>query len=244
MPNQKTSPHIGTLNEKPLHEALKRWYARPGDRFEIEVDGSIIDIVRDDLLIEIQTRGFGALKRKLEKLVRQHSVRLVYPIPDMKWIVRLAEDGTSAISRRKSPKRGIYANIFNELISLPTLILNPNFEIELLLIQEEEVRHYDSERGFRRHGWVTDEHRLLKVLDKRLITTPSDLACFIPSGLVGTFSTSDLAAAGAIKLRLAQKMVYCLRLLGCLKMVGKRGNSILYVRNGIATISHQSPAIR
>jgi hypothetical protein len=37
---------IGTLNEKPLHEALKKWYARPGDKFEVPVDGSIADIVR------------------------------------------------------------------------------------------------------------------------------------------------------------------------------------------------------
>ena len=24
-------PHVGTLGEKPLHAALKRWYAEPGD---------------------------------------------------------------------------------------------------------------------------------------------------------------------------------------------------------------------
>ena len=46
---------IGLLNEKPLHASLKQWYARPGDRFEVAVGGFVIDIVRDDLLIEIQT---------------------------------------------------------------------------------------------------------------------------------------------------------------------------------------------
>ncbi len=53
--------HIGTLNEKPLHAALKRWYGREGDRFEVRVDGFFIDIVRPrpgrpDLLVEIQTQ--------------------------------------------------------------------------------------------------------------------------------------------------------------------------------------------
>jgi hypothetical protein len=33
------------------------------DRFEVPVDGFVIDIVRDDLLIEIQTRNFSSLKR-------------------------------------------------------------------------------------------------------------------------------------------------------------------------------------
>ena len=51
---------IGLINEKPLHASLKQWYARPGDRFEVPVDGFVIDIVRDNLLIEIQTRNFAA----------------------------------------------------------------------------------------------------------------------------------------------------------------------------------------
>lgn len=48
-------PGIGRLNEGPLHAALKRWCARPGDRLEAVVDGYVIDIVRADLLLEIQT---------------------------------------------------------------------------------------------------------------------------------------------------------------------------------------------
>jgi hypothetical protein len=82
---------IGTLNEKPLHEALKRWYAQPGDIFEAPVDGFVVDIVRGDLLIEIQTRNFSAIKRKLEQLLISHSVRLVYPIPSEKWITAEAD---------------------------------------------------------------------------------------------------------------------------------------------------------
>ena len=34
MPKKPVSPHrkIATLNEKPLHAALKKWYRQPGDR--------------------------------------------------------------------------------------------------------------------------------------------------------------------------------------------------------------------
>ncbi len=78
------SSQFSTLNEKPLHEALKRWYAQPGDSFEVPVDGFVADIVRGDLLIEIQTKNFSAIKRKLEKLLVRHPVRLVYPIPRAK----------------------------------------------------------------------------------------------------------------------------------------------------------------
>ena len=41
---------------KPLHASLKAWYAEAGDRFEVAVDGYVIDLVRDDLLIEIPDR--------------------------------------------------------------------------------------------------------------------------------------------------------------------------------------------
>ena len=52
-----SAPWIGTLRERPLHASLKRWYAEPGDRAEVAVDGYVIDLVRGDLLIEVQTRG-------------------------------------------------------------------------------------------------------------------------------------------------------------------------------------------
>ena len=39
---------IGELREGPLHAALKRWYARPGDVLEAPLAGFVIDIVRGD----------------------------------------------------------------------------------------------------------------------------------------------------------------------------------------------------
>jgi hypothetical protein len=221
---------IGTLNEKPLHEALKRWYARPGDVFEAPVDGSVVDIVRGNLLVEIQTRNFSAIKRKLEKLLTGHCIRLVYPIPLEKWVVRLAGDGQSPLSRRRSPKRGSFESVFEELIRMPQLLTNPRFSMELLLIEEEEVRRYDGVRGWRRRGWVTEERRLLRVVDRRTVKAPSDLAGFLPEMLDEPFSVADLARCMKIPGRLAQKMAYCLRLTDCVAVVGKRGNAILYSR--------------
>ena len=100
---------IGTLRENSLHAALKDWCARPGDQLEALVEGYYIDIARDDLLIEIQTRNFSAVKAKLVALSASHAVRLVYPIAREKWIVKVGEDGTTPISRRRSPKRGQWA---------------------------------------------------------------------------------------------------------------------------------------
>ena len=108
---------IGLLNEKPLHASLKEWYAQPGDRFEVAVEGFVIDIVRDALLLEIQTRNFAAIRSKLTSLARSHQIRLIYPIAQEKWIVKLDEDGTSVVNRRKSPKRGRVVDLFWEMES-------------------------------------------------------------------------------------------------------------------------------
>ncbi|MBN1218127.1 MAG: hypothetical protein JXM69_04305 [Anaerolineae bacterium] len=228
--------HIGSLNEKPLHAALKQWYAQPNDRFEVGVDGFVVDIVRDDLLIEIQTRNFSSIKRKLVTLTHHHPVRLVYPIPREKWIIKLTADGSHETGRRKSPKRGVLAEVFQELVSFPHLLAHPNFSLHTLLIREEEVRRYDGRRGWRRGGWVTEERRLLEVVDQRLFETPDDIKTFIPDDLIQPFTTADLAAAIGQPRWLVQKMAYCLRKMGAINPVGKRDKAILY---GLAIKSYQ-----
>ena len=228
---EQASGQIGTLNEKPLHASLKKWYAGRGDRFEAPVDGYVIDIVRGDLLVEIQTRNFVAIRRKLVDLTTRHKVRLVYPIAQQKWIVKLTNAGEGQESRRKSPKRGTPEQIFDELVAFPKLLSNPNFSLELLLIHEDEIRRYDAKRGWRRKGWVTQERRLLKVVDQRLFLTPEDMRVQIPSELPEPFTTSDLAGAIGRPRRLAQKMAYCLREMGAITHAGKRGRAMLYSRN-------------
>jgi hypothetical protein len=224
---------IGTLNEKPLHAALKEWYARQGDQLEVSVDGFIADIVRGDLLIEIQTRHLVAMKRKLNKLVEDHPLRLVYPIAAEKWITRVGEDGET-IGRRRSPRRGAVEHVFAELVSFPGLLGHPNFTLEVLLIREEEIRHRDEtggRRNWRRKGWATRERRLLEVLSSHVLSGPADAAALLPAALPQPFTTRELATASGQPLWLGQKMAYCLREMGVLTVVGKRGHSTLFERS-------------
>jgi hypothetical protein len=224
-----------SLNEKSLHAALKTWYAQPGDRFEVKVEGFVVDIVRGDLLIEIQTANFFAIRPKLTALTAIHPVRLIYPIAQEKWIVRQTEDGTRTLSRRKSPKRAGIEEVFSELVSLPSLLANPNFTIEVLLIKEEEVRRHDATRRWRRGGWVTHERRLLEVVGQRGFQTPADVNELLPSTLVDPFTTHDLAAAIGRPRRLAQRMTYCLREMGLIQTAGKRGRALLYTRTWLGS---------
>jgi hypothetical protein len=226
---RRASQRINTVNEKPLHAALKEWYGEPGDQFEVSVDGFLVDIVRGKLLIEIQTRNFAAIKQKITKLTLHHPVRLVYPIAQLKWIVRLADSGQDDLGRRKSPKRGVFEDVFGELVSFPTLLCNPNFTIEVLLIQEKDIRRQSS-RGWRRKEWVTQQRQLLNVVQRRVFKTPADMSALIPSAMAEPFTTSELASAIGKPRSLGQQMAYCLREMGAIVPVGKRGNAILYKR--------------
>jgi len=225
---------IGTLNEKPLHAALKAWYAEPGDRLEVPIDGFVIDIVRDDLLVEIQTGNFAAIKRKVSALTSDHELRLVYPVAREKWLLKLPRDGRGRAKRRKSPKRGYFEDVFNELVSFPALLARSGFSLEVVLVHEEEVRRYAGGRHWRRRGWVTQERRLLDVVGRRLFESPKDMGTLVPSELSEPFTTAELATAIRRPRRLAQRMAYCLRGMNVITLVGKRGKAFLYARSAPA----------
>jgi len=221
-------PHIGTLREKPLHASLKRWYARPGDRIEVPVAGFVIDLVRDDVLIEVQTKGFSSMKKKTASLLELgHRVRIVHSIPIDKWIVKVDADGT-ILSRRRSPKHGRPTDVFAELVSFPEFLIHPHLEVDVLLTIEEEYWVHTPGVAWRRRGWTIVERRLIDVLDSVALNSAEDLTRLVPDGLSETFTTADLAQKLGRPRSAAQQMAYCLRKAGVLVAVGKRGNNVEY----------------
>jgi hypothetical protein len=220
---------IGLLNEKPLHAALKSWYAQPGDKLEVDVDGFVIDIIQDGVLVEIQTGNFSGIRRKIRQLIKKHPLRLVYPVAQEKWIVKIPKADGDPQTRRKSPKRGRVEDVFKELVSFPELLNSPNFSLEVILIREEEIRRYDGNKGWRRRGWVTEERRLVDVLESHLFEQAADLLKLMPTRLPEQFTTIDLTCEMRISRRLSQQVAYCLRKAGVIEMIGKRGRSNLYM---------------
>ena len=216
------------MKESSLHSAIKEWYAIPGDRFEVNVDNFIVDIMRGNLLVEIQTRNFSAIKKKLESLIKGNRVRLVYPIPRRKWIVQVAVSGNQFISKRRSPRKGRLIDLFYELVRIPSLINEENFTIEVLLIEEEEVRCKDGKGSWRRRGASIRDRRLLTVLESTTFERKEDFLTFLPNGLEEPFSSKNLARSIDISIHLSRKLTYCLRKMGAIREVGKKGKKLLY----------------
>lgn len=221
-------PQIGLLNEHSLHASIKKWYSLPGDEYEVRVDGFIIDIVRGDLLIEIQTRNFASIREKLGRLTKGHPVLLIYPIPREKWLVRVPVSGGGIIRRRKSPKRGRLTDLFDELVRIPDLIANTNLTLEVLMTREEEVRCDDGKGSWRRKGVSIVDRRLIDVIETARFTDSEDYLGLLPEGLHAPFSNKSLAKSMGVSVHTSRRMTYCLKRMGAIRQVGKIGNELLF----------------
>ena len=222
----ETAIGIGLLAERSLHAGLKDYLAREGDQFEVKLGRFVIDIVRGELLIEIQTRHLYALRPKLLRLLDEgRHIHLVHPLPHERWIVREDKDGR-LLSRRKSPKHATANDIFSELVRIPDLAAHPNLTLETLLIHEEQIWRDDGQGSWRRGRWSLIDRRLLGVVESRVFADPAGYLALLPP-LPEPFSNADLAAARGWNSNLAGKATYALRAMGLLA-AEKRGRANLF----------------
>ncbi len=199
---------IGTLNEGGLHDALKRHYADPGDRFEVPLDGYVIDLVRaDESLVEVQTGSFAALGPKFDNLLEAHRILLVHPIARRTTLAR--PDG----SRRKSPKKRQVIDVLDQLVSMPTLLDHPNFALDVVLADVTAHQVHDPRARRGRGGWRVVNRDLDDIIEVVELRNPDDLEQWIPDGLPKVFGTGDLARCGGFSREQARKLAYCLRAL-------------------------------
>lgn len=219
---------IGELGEGPLHAAVKHWLARPGDRLEVPTGRWVIDLVRaDGELVEIQTGGFGPLGPKLDGLLDHHRMRIVYPVPAERRIVRVDTDGV-ILSERRSPKSRGALEVFDRLVAFPSLVGHPNLVVEVLLCREDHIRAPTPVRSGRRTKDPGVRH-LREVLGRHEIRQPFDALDLLGAELPAhAFSTADLALLLRAPTVLAQRIVYCLRLMDLVEPAGKRGPAPLY----------------
>jgi hypothetical protein len=217
------------MRESSLHLALKDFYTQDGGFTEWYLDGYMIDVYKDGLLIEIQTGNFSSLKTKLESLLNHYPIRLIYPIAKEKYIV-MKDPDRSFLWRRKSPKKGRIEDLFYELVFITPFIFHPNLSLEILITSEEEERLRDGRGSWRRAGISISDRRLVGILDRILFMNISDYRIFVPSTLELEFTNLELALNLSISKRLASKMTYCLANIGLLEKVGKQKNFNIFKR--------------
>lgn len=218
---------IGGLNETELHEQLKHLYAGDDGATELDVDGFVVDVVRGDELVEIQSRGFAKLRRKITTLAGSHLIRVVHPIAAETLITKLSDTG-ELLSSRRSPRKGRVEEVFRELTSIADLLPNPAVTVEVVLVRAVETRVDDGRGSWRRRGVSIVARQLGAVVETRAFRSARDYLAILPRELSGRFTNADLIAASGLRYRDAQPITSALRKMRLLELVDKRGREQVY----------------
>jgi hypothetical protein len=216
-----------------LHIALQHHYAGENGLIEAWVDGFRADVIRDDVIYEIQTASIASLRRKLEILCKKHTVVLVSPQALSKTIVRIDPDTGEILSQRRSPKHGEMTHVLPELMAVAELLKRKRLSLEIALTVEREVRAADGRGSWRRKGVSVVGHELVEMRETMRFDTPADFLALLPAELPRKFTVADLAATMTLTTTMAGRAAYALRKMGTIRHVGKRGNAFVYERKRV-----------
>lgn len=231
---QRERMGIGTLSEKTVHAVLKNYYAPDTDMHEIPIANFVADIYTGSEIIEIQTRSFHVMRRKLAAFLPQYPVTIVYPIPHVKWLFWMDEETGELSTKRKSPKKGNPYQAFIELYKIRPFLKDKNLRLRLALLDMEEYRLLN--------GWSRDKKKGSERLDRIptefvqevCVDCREDYMQFIPYELPETFTAKSFAEGAHIPVRLAQMVLLILTDLEIVARIGRDGRSYLYRINEIS----------
>ena len=221
---------IGTLGEKTLHAVLKQYFKPDKASLETRVGSFVADIVMDDSIIEIQTRAFDKLRKKLIEFLKQSPVTVVYPIPKTKWLLWIDEQTGEVSKKRKSPKQGRIYDAIPELYKIRPMLSHPNFHLCLVLIDVEEYRYLNGWSSDKKKGSTRCDQVPVNIVEEIFISKTSDYIKFVPKELNTQFTSKDYKNITHADLKTSQTALNILTYIGVVERVGKHGNSYLYER--------------
>jgi len=188
----------------------------------VPLDGFVIDICRPGQLIEIQTSSFKAMGRKLDRLLGEYKILLVYPIAVETYLQR------PGAKPRRSPKKASLYALFDELVSIPTLVDHPNLTLDVVLASVTKMQRADPKARRGRGGFRTIDRTLRHINSTHRFANVADLVELLPEDLPPVFTTADMAEAGPFDRAVAQRMAYCFRALGVITEQGRTKAGIQY----------------
>ncbi len=219
---------IGTLGEKTVHAVLKNYYAPDCEMQEIPIENFVADIFTGTEIIEIQTRSFNVMRRKLETFLKQYPVTIVHPIPHIKWVSWIDEETGEASPKRKSPKKGNPYQAFVELYKIRPFLKNENLHFRFALIDMEEYRLLNGWSRDKKRGSERFDRIPIEFVEEVRIDRREDYMQFVPFDLPEPFTSRQFAQCAKIPMRLANVVLLILTDLSVVTRVGKQGNCYLY----------------
>jgi len=226
---------IGTLGEKTVHSVLKSYISPDHLNHEIKVGGFVADICTGNEIIEIQTRQFNKLRRKLQTFLAFAPVTIVYPIHNTKWI-RWVNPQTGEISpRRKSPKPGVPYAIFPELYKIKEYLVDPNLNLKIVMMDLEEYRFLDGWSQDKKKGSTRSDRIPTELVSELDICGLEGYKHLIPQNLESNFTAKEFKKASGLSLPVSRTALHVLHYVGAVERIGKKGNTFIYQRSPFAS---------
>ena len=131
---------------------------------------------------------------------------------------------------RRLRSRGSVFDLFDELVSVPTLLDHPNLTLDVVLVSVTRVEDVDPRARRGRRAFRTVDRQLREVLEVRRFHDTRDLARLLPADLPPEFTTADLAQRAQVSRDVAQRMAFCFRALDVIVEVGRSRAGVRYAR--------------
>ncbi len=220
---------IGMQSEKTMHLFLKN-YIQPDESFhEVKVGRFVADILCGENIIEIQTRSFDAMRKKLEFFLDSgYDVTVVHPLAAIKKLCWINPETGDISKTRKSPKRMSIHDAFYELYKIKSFLLHENLHFRFILLELTEYRNldgwsYDGKKGSTRYDRIPAD-----IIGEINIKNVNDYKEQLPDSLPDEFTSKDYAKCANVNLRRAQTALNVLKYVGAVEEKGRIKNSIVY----------------
>ncbi len=228
---QREQNGVGTLSEKSVHAVLKEYFAQSPDQCEQKIGRFVADIFTGEEIIEIQTKAFDKMRRKLAFFLPKYPVTIVHPIPHIKTI-RWIDPKTGETSKpRRSPITGNIYMIFEEMYKIKPFITNANFSVCVMLIDMDEYKVLDGFGKDRKRRATKVDKIPTTLISETLLHSFEDYAKLIPKDLADGFLVKDFGKACGISKQLAGVCLNVLFSMGVVDRVSKQGNAFVYARS-------------
>ncbi|MBE6584459.1 MAG: hypothetical protein E7649_05730 [Ruminococcaceae bacterium] len=242
---------IGTLGEKQMHAAIKRFICPDLSKHEIKLDrmslldsdGSengknpkqrrfVADILDGKNVYEIQTGSFAPLVKKIQWILdnTDYNITVIHPMAQTKWVNILGDDG-NIIRRYKSPRREKIEDLAAELYYIRDFISCPRFSLVILMLEAEQYKKNVEKNKKRRSKYQKYELIPVNLLRAHIFYGAEDYIYFLPDSLENTFTVKDFSKATGIRGIDAYSMVHTLCHIGLVRENGKSGRATLYAKN-------------
>ena len=220
---------IGTLGERALHRTIKYYIDPDPTHHEQEYLGSVIDVISEGEIYEIQTRTLARLLPKLEKLLPERTVTLIYPIAVERLLTWLDETTGESAKPRRVSRKGRPSDALLELYPLAPVITHPSLTVTLFMINTEEYKSLNGKGEKRKKGATRLERIPTELVDIITLCAPEDYSRLIPDKLPSAFTAAEFYRAAQIK---GRRAYYALKLLCDLGVLTreKQGRAYVYSR--------------